>query len=170
MTGPWTLPACRKLPPCCPRPADCSSPRSSHCDRCRSATGPPAPPSRLRDKEIHAHRLAAQSVTPRAPTAVWSRRRKQKDRTGFGFLERSCCLVHLQQTSRGIIWTEHPRGSSSLRRAHARLSLPSCGNKNNCLLGFHSPQRESVCDHVMSISTLKRAPPPSQFNVSGRGC
>lgn len=48
------------------------------------------------------------------------------------------------------------------------LSLLCCGNKNNCLLGFHSPQRGSVCDHVMSISTLKLASLPSQLIISRR--
>lgn len=48
-----------------------------------------------------------------------------------------------------------PQGLCSLRSTYARLSLACCGNKNNCLLGFYSPQRGSVCDNVMSISTLK---------------
>lgn len=54
MTEPWQPQACRRPPPCCPRPADCSSPRSSHCGRCQSATGPPAPPFHLKIK-THAH-------------------------------------------------------------------------------------------------------------------
>lgn len=165
MTGPWRLRACRKLPPCCPRPTDYSSPHSSHCDRCRWATGPPAPPSRLKDKEIDAHRLPAQSVTC---TLV-----ETNKRTGFDFwtgavAKNSSGLMHVQQMSHGIIWIQQPGGWCSLRSAYARLSLPCCGNKNNCLLGFHSPQRGSVCDHVMSISTLKLAPLPSQFNISRR--
>lgn len=164
MTGPWRLRACRKLLPCCPRPTDCSSPRSSHCDRCRWATGPPAPPSRLKDKEIHAQRLPAQSVTCTLLDA--------NNRTGQVFiLEWSRCQKqlrsHVQQTNAtNVTW--HYLNECSLRSAYARLSLPCCGNKNNCLLGFHSPQRGSVCDHVMSISTLKLASLPSQFIISRR--
>lgn len=162
MTGPWRLRACRKLLPCCPRPTDCSSPRSSHCDRCRWATGPPAPPSHLKDKGIHAHRLPAQSVTCTLVDA--------NKRTGQVFiLEWSRCQKQLRshELATNVTWhylNSIPQGSCSLRSAYARLSLPCCGNKNNCLLGFYSPQRGCVRDcrgvYVMSVSTLKLAPFP----------
>lgn len=99
------------------------------------------------------------------------------NRTGQVFiLEWSHCQKqlrsHVQQTNAtNVTWhylNSKPPGSCSLRSAYARLSFPCCGNKNNCLLGFHSPQGGSVCDHVMSISTLKPAPLPSQFIMSRR--
>lgn len=128
------------------------------------------------------HRASSSSISPEGQrdwcTQVTSSicdlhtcRNKQKDRFWFwtgAVAKNSSGLMHVQQMSHGIIWIQQPWGWCSLRSAYARLSLPCCGNKNNCLLGFHSPERGSVCDHVMSISTLKLAPLPSQFNISRR--
>lgn len=57
VTAPWLPPACRRRQPCYRHPAGCSSPRSSHCDKSRSTTVPPAPPSHLwREKERESER------------------------------------------------------------------------------------------------------------------
>lgn len=134
------------------------------------------------------HRASSSSISPEGQrdscTKITSSigdlhtfRCKQQERTGQVFiLEWSHCQKqlrsHVQQTNAtNVTWhylNSTPWGSCSLRSAYARLSLPCCGNKNNCLLGFHSPQRGSVCNHVMNISTLKLAPLPSQFIISRR--
>lgn len=146
MTESWQPQACRRPPPCCPRPADCSSPRSSHCGRCQSATGPPAPPSHLKEEETYTHRIQYQWVAITVcvcvtctlrwlcPVGVWTWTCEcKKEDTFFVWVavaKNSSGLMYVQQMSSCIILTERlPWGSSSLRIAYARLSLPCCGKK-----------------------------------------
>lgn len=164
--------ACRRPPPCCPRPADCSSPRSSHCGRCLSATGPPAPPSHLKVEEMmRAHRLLTQCVTVILcvwpahldECAHWCFHIYEYKRKGHIFGRQKQLRSNVRATNVTLdYFTDTPWGSPSLRFVYARLSLP-CKTKNkqqqpSCLLGFHSPKGGSVCDHVMNISILKFVP------------
>lgn len=48
--APWLWQACRRPPPCCPHPADWTSPRSSHYGKFLSATVLLVPPFHLRGK------------------------------------------------------------------------------------------------------------------------
>ena len=75
-------------------------------------------------------------------------------------------LTYVQQMSSCIILTERtPWGSSSLRIAHSRLSLPCCGKKIKLPAGtwLESAGRKRVsCDRRFR---LKMCPP--QFHISG---
>lgn len=169
MTEPWLPPACRTPPPCCPRPADCSSPRSSRCGRCRWATGPPAPPSHLiggreADAQVMA-RCSFPSFVPWVslflfiyffcPVCVWTFKCVLKEKgpvvcmgpvaknsSGLTYVEQmSCCVILTQDT---------PWGSSSLGSAYARLSFPCCRGREEegrgkCLPGLDGLRGGSVC-------------------------
>lgn len=187
MTEPWPPPACRTPPPCCPRPADCSSPRSSHCGRCRWATGPPAPPSHLRGRgEAHAQVTGPTQSPPRPPGRVFYFLLLPHLRLNLQVCERSrglfgtSCQKQFRSRVRGskrhvaLFWRHKlPRGSSSLGRAYARLSLPCClggwrgvgrrEERGKCPPGLASLQGGSVCDHVMSALALQ----PSSFHITG---
>lgn len=191
MTEPWLPPACRTPPPCCPRPADCSSPRSSRCGRCRWATGPPAPPSHL----IGGREADAQVMAPMQFSLFCA--------LGefifiFYFFLPHLCGHQLQvcaqrERTRCLYGTSgqkqlrsHIRGTNvMLRYFDARYSLRiilirKClckailsslsgaggGGKGEMPAGtWRSSGRKCVCDHVMSVLALQ----PSSFHITG-GC
>lgn len=184
MTESWQPQACRRPPPCCPRPADCSSPRSSHCGRCQSATGPPAPPSHLKEEETYTHRIQYQWVAITVcvcvtctlrwlcPVGVWTWTCECKKR-GHIFCMGSCCQKQLRSHVRAtnvklhyFDWT--PPLRIILIKDCLCKAIPSLlWKKNNCPLGLDRPRGGSVCDHVMSVSALKCVPPPCFTSLGG---